>query len=173
MRISADPRIGRSEAVRQSRAQRAPRQLGSVSMVGKAAAARSAGFQFAGARVRNWPTPPVRGGATARLLPEEHRKIDQRDRHRRAKIDRFRPSSVGVPPCLSIVAALPEVDLDLRMDNPCKRNVMILAACVWAVLRQLDRRFTVPNGCNPARSPTGMLAKPASKPFPQASQKSQ
>jgi hypothetical protein len=61
-----------------------------------------------------------------------------------------RPSSVGVPPCLSIIAALPEVDLDLRVDNPCKRNVMILAACVLIVLRQLDliRTFHVVHGPN-------------------------
>ena len=71
--------------------------------------------------------------------------IRHRNLHSQSK-----PSSVGAPPRLRFVAALPEVDLDLRMNNPCKRDVVILAACLRIVLRQLDlvRAFHMVDGTN-------------------------
>jgi len=53
---------------------------------------------------------------------------------------------VGVPLRLSLIAGLLEVDLDLRMNNPCKRDVVILTARLWIVLRQLDLAPRVTQG---------------------------
>ena len=67
-----------------------------------------------------------------------HRNLHSQSAPLKATVVRVKPSSVGAPPRLRLVAALPEVDLDLRMDNPCKRDVVVLTACLRIVLRQLD-----------------------------------